>query len=43
MDKIEGESSWVEAYRPKRIADCILTEEHKNTFLPWLQKKRFRI
>jgi len=30
---------WVEKYRPKKISDCILTEELKNTFTEFLNKK----
>jgi len=30
---------WVEAYRPKRIEDCILTEELKTTFTQFLKQK----
>jgi DNA polymerase III delta prime subunit len=30
---------WVEKYRPKRIEDCILTEELKTTFTQFLKQK----
>ncbi len=30
---------WVEKYRPKRIEDCILSEDLKNTFLEFVKKK----
>ena len=30
---------WVEKYRPKTISDCILTDEFKNTFSEFLNKK----
>ena len=30
---------WVEKYRPKRIQDCILTEELKQTFIEFVKKK----
>ena len=30
---------WVEKYRPKKISDCILTEELKNTFTQFLKQK----
>ena len=30
---------WVEKYRPKKIEDCILTDNIKNTFLEFLNKK----
>jgi DNA polymerase III delta prime subunit len=30
---------WTEAYRPKRIEDCILTEELKDTFTQFLKQK----
>ena len=30
---------WVEKYRPKKISDCILTEELKNTFQKFVDKK----
>ena len=30
---------WVEKYRPKTISDCILTDELKNTFSEFLNKK----
>ena len=30
---------WVEKYRPKRIEDCILTEDLKNTFTQFLKQK----
>lgn len=30
---------WVERYRPKRIADCILPEQLKNTFQQYVDKK----
>lgn len=42
MDKIEGESLWVEAYRPKRISDCILTEEHRKYFSSLVAKKEIQ-
>ena len=34
-----SEFLWVEKYRPKRIEDCILTEELKNTFTQFLKQK----
>ena len=30
---------WVEKYRPRKIKDCILTEELKNTFTQFLKQK----
>ena len=30
---------WVEKYRPKKISDCILSEDLKNTFLKFLDSK----
>ena len=30
---------WVEKYRPKKISDCILTEDLKNTFSKFLIQK----
>ena len=30
---------WVEKYRPKKISDCILTQELKDTFTKFLEKK----
>ena len=30
---------WVEKYRPKKISDCILSDDLKNTFLEFLKKK----
>src|SRR6056300_2024005 len=30
---------WVEKYRPKKIEDCILTEDLKNTFSKFLKQK----
>ena len=30
---------WVEKYRPKKIVDCILTEDLKNTFTKFLKQK----
>jgi DNA polymerase III delta prime subunit len=30
---------WVEKYRPKRIQDCILTDELKQTFIEFVNKK----
>jgi DNA polymerase III delta prime subunit len=30
---------WVEQYRPKRIEDCILSEDLKQTFLEFIKKK----
>ena len=30
---------WVEKYRPKKIADCILSDDLKNTFSEFLNKK----
>lgn len=30
---------WVEKYRPKKIEDCILSEDLKNTFLEFVKKK----
>jgi len=34
-----SEFLWVEKYRPKKIADCILTEDLKNTFSKFLDQK----
>ena len=34
---------WVEKYRPRKISDCILTEDLKNTFLSFLNKKKYQI
>ena len=30
---------WVEKYRPKKISDCILSEDLKNTFSKFLDSK----
>ena len=30
---------WVEKYRPKKIVDCILTEDLKKTFTQFLKQK----
>ena len=30
---------WVEKYRPKKINDCILSDDLKNTFKEFLNKK----
>jgi replication-associated recombination protein RarA len=30
---------WVEKYRPRKIQDCILSEDLKNTFLEFVKKK----
>ena len=30
---------WVEKYRPRKISDCILSEDLKNTFLKFLDNK----
>ena len=30
---------WVEKYRPRKISDCILTEDLKNTFSKFLSQK----
>ena len=30
---------WVEKYRPKKISDCILTEDLKKTFTEFLKQK----
>ena len=30
---------WVEKYRPRKIDDCILTEDLKNTFSKFLKQK----
>ena len=30
---------WVEQYRPKKISDCILSEDLKNTFTEFLKQK----
>ena len=30
---------WVEQYRPKKISDCILSEDLKNTFTQFLKQK----
>jgi len=30
---------WVEKYRPKKISECILTEDLKNTFIQFLKQK----
>jgi DNA polymerase III delta prime subunit len=30
---------WVEKYRPKKISECILTEDLKNTFSKFLSQK----
>ena len=38
-----SEFLWVEKYRPKKISECILTEELKNTFTQFLNKKRYLI
>ena len=38
-DYIMAEFLWVEKYRPKRISECILTEELKNTFTQFLKQK----
>ena len=34
-----SEYLWVEKYRPKKISDCILPEETKNTFTQFLKQK----
>lgn len=34
-----NESLWVEKYRPKTIAECILPEEYKNTFQQYVNRK----
>jgi len=34
-----NEVLWVEKYRPKKIADCILPEEYKNTFQQYVNRK----
>ena len=34
-----SEYLWVEKYRPKRIKDCILSEDIKNTFSEFLKQK----
>jgi DNA polymerase III delta prime subunit len=34
-----NESLWVEKYRPKTIADCILPEEYKKTFQSYVDRK----
>ena len=34
-----SEFLWVEKYRPKKISECILTEELKNTFTQFLKQK----
>jgi len=31
---------WTEQYRPKKISECILTEELKDTFTQFLKTKR---
>ena len=36
---MRDEFIWVEKYRPKKIKDCILTEELKNTFTQFLKQK----
>ena len=32
---------WVEKYRPKKISDCILPSEIKQTFQDFLSKSQF--
>lgn len=34
-----NEALWVEKYRPRTIADCILPESYKNTFQEYVNKK----
>lgn len=34
-----NDALWVEKYRPKTIADCILPEEYKNTFQQYVNNK----
>jgi len=34
-----SEFLWVEKYRPKKISDCILTEDLKNTFTQFVKQK----
>ena len=34
-----SEYLWVEKYRPRKISECILTEELKNTFTQFLKQK----
>ena len=38
-DYIMSEYLWVEKYRPKKISDCILSEDTKNTFTQFLKQK----
>jgi len=38
VTKTEGQFLWVEAYRPKKIKDCILPEELKNTFQEFVEQ-----
>ena len=34
---------WVEKYRPKKISECILSDDLKNTFSEFLNKKEIPI
>jgi replication factor C small subunit len=34
-----SEYLWVEKYRPKKISECILSEDIKNTFAEFLKQK----
>lgn len=38
VTKTEGQFLWVEAYRPRKIADCILPQPLKNTFQEFVDK-----
>ncbi len=40
MESNQDEFLWVERYRPKRIADCILPDSLKNTFQKFVQDKQ---